>query len=107
MKVILATAGLIFAANVCQAQSLSSMQKATELGSILASEKMCGLAYDQGAIADWIDKNVDPSDMGFASNLSLMTEGANYQFEGMSESAKTAHCRSVERTAKHFGFLKD
>ena len=88
------------------AQSLDSMQKAQELGSILASEEMCGLVYDQDAISRWIDENTDPADMGFSSTLSMMTEGSKFQFEEMSTSSKTAHCRSIERTTRHFGFIE-
>ena len=89
-----------------QAQSFDSIQKAQELGSILASEEMCGLVYDQDAISRWIDENTDPGDMGFSGMLSMMTEGSKLQFADMSKSSKTAHCRSIERTARHFAFIE-
>lgn len=88
------------------AQSLDSKQKAQELGSILASEEMCGLEYDQDAISRWIDENTDPADIAFASTLSMMIEGSKFYFEEMSTSSKTAHCRSIERTTRHFGFIQ-
>lgn len=88
------------------AQDFESMQRANDLATILGSEQKCGFAFDQAAISAWIDKNVDPSDMGFAGTLSMMTQGMEFQFGGMSQSALTAHCRAVEQTAKHYGFLK-
>lgn len=87
------------------AQSMDSMQKAQELGTILAAEEFCQLSYDQDAIGKWIDENTDPADMGFSSTLNLMTEGSAFQLRDMSESSKTAHCRSIERTARHYGFV--
>jgi hypothetical protein len=88
------------------AQDLDSMQVAYKLGTVLGSEARCGFSYDQAGISAWIDANTDPSDMEFASNLAAMTQGADYTIEGMTESAKTAHCRAVERTARHYGFIK-
>ena len=88
------------------AQSMDSMQKATNLGTILAAEIFCGFSYNQEAIGTWIDENTDPSDMGFSGMLKMMTAGAAFTLADMSESSKTAHCRSVERTARHFGFIE-
>ncbi len=87
-------------------QSMKSMQLANDLGSVLAAEEPCGFTYDQDAISAWIDKNTDPSDMGFSSSLSAMTSGAEYQIKDMAKSALTAHCRAISRTAKHYGFIK-
>lgn len=105
MKFFIAVVLLILPMTV-QAQSLQSMEAASNLGSILAAEKKCDLAYDQDAIGKWIEENTDPSDMGFASSLNMMTQGAEYSLQGMSESATTAHCRSIKRTAKHYGFIE-
>ena len=88
------------------AQSLDSVRIATNLGTLLAAEEFCGLSYDQEAIGNWIDENTDPADMGFSSTLNMMTGGSAFELEDMSESSKTAHCRSIERTARHFGFIK-
>ncbi len=87
------------------AQSLDSMRVAKDLGTILAAEEFCDLSYDQEAISNWIDENTDPADMGFSSTLNMMTEGSAFQLRDMSESSKTAHCRSIERTARHYGFV--
>lgn len=88
------------------AQSMDSMKIANDLGTILAAEKFCGFTYNQDAIGNWIDENTDPSDMGFSSSLNMMTEGSAFMQNDMSESSKTAHCRSVERAARHFGFIE-
>lgn len=98
-------APMLLLATVVNAQSLDSMNAAMSLGSVLAAESFCGLSYDQAAISAWIDANTNPSDMGFASSLSLMTDGAAYELQSMSESSRTAHCRSIERTARHYGFI--
>ncbi len=105
MKLFMTTALLALPISA-QAQSLQSLEAATNLGSILAAEQKCSLSYDQDAIGKWIEENTDPSDMGFASSLNMMTQGAEYNLHGMSESATTAHCSSVKRTAKHYGFVK-
>ncbi len=91
---------------IAAAQDFDSMMKAQDLGSVLASETFCGLSYDQDAIATWIDANTDPADMGFAASLETMTMGAAYNLKDMSPSGKTAHCRSITRTAQHYGFIQ-
>ncbi len=88
------------------AQSMASMQKAQDLGTLLAAEDFCGLTYDQDAVGRWIDENTDPADMGFSGTLTMMTEGSAFMLGDMSASGKTAHCRSIERTARHYGFIK-
>lgn len=94
------------APNAAAAQSMDTLQLANDLGTILGSEEPCGFSYDQSAISAWIDQKTDPADMSFTSMLSAMTGGAAYGFADMSASAKTAHCRSVERNAKHYGFMQ-
>lgn len=91
---------------IASAQSIDSVQKAQQLGTILAAEDFCQLSYDQDAIGQWIDENTDPADMGFSGSLTMMTDGSIFMQADMSESSKTAHCRSIERTARHFGFIE-
>jgi hypothetical protein len=81
------------------------MQLASELGTLLASETPCGFAYDQAAIQTYIDKNVPTSEMGFAPMLDMMVMGAEQNFSDMTESTKVAHCRAIEGTARHYGFI--
>lgn len=93
-------------ATTATASSLKSMQAAQNLGMILASEKSCGFTFDQSAISLWIDENVDASDMGFTSTLSMMQMGSEAQIHGMSKSSLTAHCRAIERNARHYNFIE-
>lgn len=103
---ILALIALCAAALPACAQDLASMQRAQELGMIIASEDICDLALDQTGIEAWIAANVPEGDMSFASNLSLMTQGAAFQLQGMSAAAKTAHCTAVRRTASAAGLIR-
>ncbi len=84
---------------------LERLQLATALGNILASEGTCGLTYKQDAIRKFIDSKVPADDMSFAGDLSAGTSVGAYTLKKMSESAKTAHCRQIERVAKSYGFI--
>lgn len=103
---ILFAAALAAASKPVLAQGLESMSLANELGSVLASEKACNLAFDQAAIAAFIEAKVPANDMGFASTLNMMTQGSKYQFEEMSASSKTAHCTQIKRVAASYGFIE-
>lgn len=107
MKFLFIAAITLFSGSTsASAQSLESMKAAQNLGMVLASEGKCGFSFDQSAIGAWIDENVDAADMGFASTLSMMQIGSEAQLQGMSESSLTAHCRAVERNAKHYNFIE-
>lgn len=88
------------------ADSVSSMTVANNLGTIIASEKICGLEFDQSAIERFIEKNVSANDLEFASTLNMMVSGTSYQLRDMSASQMTAHCAQVKRAAKASGFIK-
>lgn len=88
------------------AQDMKSITLATELGSVLASEEMCGMVYDQAAITAFVEKRVKPDDMSFANTLRMMTTGQEFQMKNMGASAKTAHCTQIRRVAKSYGFTK-
>lgn len=88
------------------ADDLEVMQRAGELGSVLAAETFCGLVYDQTAIQAWVTANIPPEDMGFPSLLNMTVMGAELQQKNMSSSAKTAHCAAIIQTAAHYGFIK-
>lgn len=83
---------------------LERMTTANALGSVLGSEKACGLSYKQDAIERFIEKKVPASDMEFATNLTMMTTGNRVQVDEMSPSQKAAHCRQISRVAKSYGF---
>lgn len=86
------------------AQAASSFELATQLGSVLSSEKLCGLAYDQAAISKWIEANVPADDMDFTDNLNAVISVASYR--DMEPSQQTAHCVQISRVAKSFGFTQ-
>ena len=88
------------------AQNAASIKIATALGSVLASEELCGLSYDQAAISAYVEANVPADDMSFPSTLQMMTQGQEYQLGQMTASAKTAHCAQITRVAKSFDFIK-
>ena len=88
------------------AHGFSSTQTAIELGSILGVEAHCGLSYDQAAIERYIDDKVPASVMSFPSELRLMTQAAEYDFQELPESARTAYCRATARAARHHGFIE-
>lgn len=82
-------------------------QLATDLGTVLAAEEMCGLEYSQDAIAAFIEANVPADDMSFAGNLAdiVMVEGLTNG--EMSKSAQTAHCAQIKRVAIHNKFIAE
>ena len=53
------------------AQDMQSMKLSHELGSVLASEDACGLAYDKGAIERFVESRVKAADMTFITMLEL------------------------------------
>lgn len=103
---LLIAAVVAVAAGPVLSQGMESLAKANELGGILGSEEICGLSYNQPAIQAWIDANVPPSDMGFASSLHMQAQGSALMFKRQSASERTAHCAAVTRTAKHYGFIE-
>jgi hypothetical protein len=90
-----------------QATNLDSMDLAHQLGSVLAAEEFCGLTYKQDAIVRFVEKKVRADDMAFASTLEMMTAGQKVTQQGMSVSAKIAHCTQIRRVAKSQGFIED
>ncbi len=107
MKVLFAIAlALTVSADSATAQDLESFRLASQLGTVLGSEKACGLSYDQAAIAAFIEAKVAADDMSFASNLRMMTEATAYNMKDMSTSARTAHCTQISRVAASYGFTE-
>jgi hypothetical protein len=82
-----------------------AMRLVQDLGAVLASEEMCGLAYDQDAITAFIGRNVDPDNLSFTSLLGTATRMAANGYETISQSLKTAHCAQTARVAKTYGFI--
>ena len=84
---------------------LQALTLANSLGTLIASEAACGLTYDQTAISRFITERVPPERMDFASQLQLQTMGIEFQLQGMSPSALTAHCAAVTQSARREGFI--
>jgi hypothetical protein len=109
LKQLNALAGIATAVAVVGITSVygeDSTRVALNLGSVLGSEKACGLAYDREAINRFIAEHVSATDMSFPSSLNVLTEGTKNQIESMSESSLTAHCTQIRRIAKQYGFTK-
>jgi hypothetical protein len=104
-RITLSLALLLSATAPALAQDFESMQLANDLGTVLASEEPCGFTFDQAAIEAFIEDKVSADDMGFASTLSVMTQGQRIQIDKMSASSKTAHCTQIKRVAGSYGFL--
>ncbi len=99
------TAAAILATALFGAPAIAdSMSTAVALGSVLASEELCGLSYNQDAISAYIDKHVKEDDMKFPSTLQMMTAGSKIQLQDMRKSQLTAHCAQIKRVAKKYGF---
>lgn len=103
---ICALAALLALPDAAAAQDLKSMTLANELGSVLASEELCGLSFEQSAIAAFVEKRVRADDLSFASTLKMMTSGNEIQLRDMSASSKTAHCTQIRRVARSYGFTR-
>jgi hypothetical protein len=106
LNAVLVTSLLTWSSPLVALTDIEVIMLAQELGSMLASESMCGLSYDQSGIAQWIDANVPDDAIGFAASLSTMTQGQGMIYQDMTASAKTAHCAAIEQTARHLGFIK-
>ncbi|WP_223479260.1 signal recognition particle [Oricola indica] len=106
MRLLLAVVFALGSISAAQAwDDLERMQTATELGDLLASETVCGFAYNSDAISTYIDENVPADDMGFNPMLDMMMGGRTEMMKSMTDSQKVAHCRQTERVAKAHGFL--
>jgi hypothetical protein len=99
---IIALAALLVAGPV---NAYENVNLAKGLGSVLASEALCGLTYDQAAIEAFIEKNVPAGDTQFPDLLVTETWAAGQDNQGMSESAVTAHCAQIVRIAEGYGFF--
>jgi len=86
---------------------LRSTEVALNLGNVLGSEKGCDLKFNQKAIEDYIDKNVQANDMGFTSMLNMMTKVMASDLRRMGDSQKTAHCAQIRRVARANKFITE
>lgn len=97
---------LVFVALGGSASAQESMRIALDLGTVIGSEKGCGLSFDQAAIEDFIEAKVPATDMEFMTTMNMSASVADDELSGFSASQKTAHCAQVRRVAQANGFLK-
>lgn len=100
----LSLVALSIALSVVPAAAQSNSDSAEAFAQMLASEKACGLTYDQAAIRAWIDKHVAADDMTFTQLLDSYVQTDAYALGQMSLSQKTAHCEQIIRVARASGF---
>ena len=100
MKTLIA-ATILLVGTVQSGQAKDSASVAVELGSVIASEELCGLTYNQAAIRAFIEKNVDADDTQFAVTLEAMVETGRWGFKDTSSKDRALH--ADRRVAKSFG----
>jgi hypothetical protein len=67
---------------------LKRSQVANQLGTLLGSEKACGLTYNHDAIESFIRERIPPTDLDFPELLQIDTSFfANFTIKDMSESS--------------------
>ncbi len=76
------------------------------LATVLASEEVCELAYDQEAISEWVSRNVAADDLAFASQLEGQVLVGQSILATHTASQRTAHCAAVTNSARHYGFVR-
>jgi hypothetical protein len=78
---------------------------ADAMAAMIASEEVCGLGYDQAAIEALIAGTVPADDLEFVVALDRKIWVALQRVETMSESARTAHCAQIRRSAARHGLI--
>ncbi|NBE05956.1 signal recognition particle [Paragemmobacter ruber] len=106
MRKLIALSLAITASPAAAMDDLQAIMLANSLGSMIASETLCGLSYDQAAISRYIATNVPPERMDFASQLQVQTMGIELQLQNLSASARTAHCAAITQSARQAGFIE-
>lgn len=98
---------LVFISSMATAQDeFKSIQIAQKLGSLLASELFCDLAFNQEAISNFIENNVSAEDMAFVNHLDGAITLTKFTLDTKSVSEKTAHCAQIRRLAIAYKFVQ-
>lgn len=105
-RLALAALALACLAAPSAAASTDSFMLANELGTLLAAEEICELAFDQAAIADFIDAKVEADDLGFGAMLRTQVQGSGIMLKDQTASERTAFCTQQRRAAKALGFVQ-
>jgi hypothetical protein len=75
-KLILASIGVALTA-----PAMAGEISTYDLGTIVGSEKPCGLRYDQEAIKRFINEHVKADDIQFATGFSTVVQGTEYNLQ--------------------------
>ncbi|MFB2530686.1 hypothetical protein ACEYYA_00795 [Paracoccus sp. p3-h83] len=85
---------------------LKAMQAASGIGTLMASEKYCGLTYDQAAITAYVTAQTPAGDLNFAQQIDVGRMGEEFAQKDRPDSGKTAHCAAIAKAAADHGFIK-
>lgn len=105
MRSIIAAALLVAMAGPSGAVDVERIEKLYALGQVLAAETPCAMRYNAAAVRHWIARNVDASDMEFASDLETRRYLHADRIRTITGSARIAMCTQTRRVAKHYGFV--
>ena len=106
MRASFAMIGILLSAAGASAYDADSAHTAKYLGTIVGSEKLCGLTFDPAALAAFVAQHIAADDIEFASNLQSETLELRVLDRDITSGEKIARCAQVKRNAEHFGFLK-
>lgn len=82
-----------------------SKHLAENLGVLIASERLCGLTFKPEGIRAFIEENVLPDDLEFATQLTKEIGFSHYSDDNITQSEKVARCAQVSRLARHYKFI--
>ena len=103
MQIFVAATTAFIWAHVAEA---AGNEVAEQLGVIIASEELCGHAYEQAAVEAFISEYVPADDAEFPGQLAGQIAMRKAYDQNITATEKTARCAQVTRLAKHFGFVK-
>jgi hypothetical protein len=101
-----AAAAVVLALSGTAALAQDSQDYARGLGQLLGAAERCALAFDTDAVAVFVEKHADPSDMQFNGTVGLFERAEARQMAGYSETQALIMCVQHRRVAKTFGLLK-
>jgi len=106
-RLILSMTAILFLAgtSVAECQS-SSISIANGLGQMLGSEEECGFHFNSGAVKEFINNEVDDSDLNFNKDMQFYSGTTKARMQSLSNTEKISWCEQVRRLAKRFKFIE-
>jgi hypothetical protein len=86
--------------------STPSREAAYSLADMIASEKACGMSFDQEAVKAWAEKAIAAEEPSMSVAMGFYLDGMRGRVERMQGSEKTVHCQRIERLARQRQFIK-